>query len=596
MTRRWKLNAALLIAGFTAAAQVVSAADFQDVFAGALLGRVSDSSGVPQMGAAVFLYDRYQNLVRKSITGLDGRFGFPALPPDSYSVRVSLPRLFPAVRNRVEVKAGLSSVLEIHLASLFSSVDVSYAIPNGSMSDDWKWALRSAAATRPVTRLLPSLPGSSSSKDPRKGVFSSTQGIVSLSGGDSDLTSDTGGVQDFGTGFAISTDLYGRHQLQLAGAVGQSLRSGMPLAGLQATFLPGAANGGGLHGPEVSLSIFQISLPNQNAMTAEAIDGGVALRSMGLSVYDQADPFTSLHVEYGGAVEAIDFYSHVARFSPFVRGTFSLGEVGNLVTSFSSGRRPLELYQHQGGAEADLATLVNTFTGLPQLAVNDRTLRLQDTQSAEAGFVRSSGARTFGISGFFENVRDGRLNIAGAINAVSDSNVLTDPGSQTSIFDIGNYSRHGFVASADQKIGQNLDFTLAYGRMGGFVAKPGVIPAGATGSFLDQADHNVASLNVQAVLPRSATHLAANYGWADSNAIVPQHLFTTQHLYVTPGLNFIIRQPLPGITGWGGRLELTAEVRNLLAQGYVPITTADGRTLLLLQAPRALRGGVSFIF
>jgi hypothetical protein len=58
----------------------------------------------------------------------------------------------------------------------------------------------------------------------------------------------------------------------------------------------------------------------------------------------------------------------------------------------------------------------------------------------------------------------------------------------------------------------------------------------------------------------------------------------------------MVRQPLPGFLGFGGRLELTAEVRNLLAQGYVPVTTADGRTLLLVQAPRALRGGVSFVF
>jgi len=171
-----------------------------------------------------------------------------------------------------------------------------------------------------------------------------------------------------------------------------------------------------------------------------------------------------------------------------------------------------------------------------------------------------------------------------------------DPGSETSIFDIGNYNRHGFVFSGAQKVGQRIDFTLVYGRMGGFTAKGGPLDANATPSFLDRADHNVASLNMQAVLPFSATQLVATYGWADSHVIVPEHLFTTQQLYVTPGLNFVVRQPLPGFLGFGGRLELTAEVRNLLAQGYVPVTTADGRTLLLVQAPRALRGGVNFIF
>jgi hypothetical protein len=41
---------------------------------------------------------------------------------------------------------------------------------------------------------------------------------------------------------------------------------------------------------------------------------------------------------------------------------------------------------------------------------------------------------------------------------------------------------------------------------------------------------------------------------------------------------------------------MTAEARNLMAQGYLPITTPDGRRLWLVQFPRSLRGGLSFIF
>ena len=45
-----------------------------------------------------------------------------------------------------------------------------------------------------------------------------------------------------------------------------------------------------------------------------------------------------------------------------------------------------------------------------------------------------------------------------------------------------------------------------------------------------------------------------------------------------------------------GRLEASADLRNLLAQGYLPLAAGDGRRLLLVQSPRALRGGLSFIF
>jgi hypothetical protein len=44
-----------------------------------------------------------------------------------------------------------------------------------------------------------------------------------------------------------------------------------------------------------------------------------------------------------------------------------------------------------------------------------------------------------------------------------------------------------------------------------------------------------------------------------------------------------------------GRLEATAELQNGLAQGYLPISQG-GQQVMLVQSPRALRGGLSFIF
>jgi len=37
-------------------------------------------------------------------------------------------------------------------------------------------------------------------------------------------------------------------------------------------------------------------------------------------------------------------------------------------------------------------------------------------------------------------------------------------------------------------------------------------------------------------------------------------------------------------------------VRNLLAQGYVPVLGQDGRTVYLVQSARSIRGGVAFSF
>jgi hypothetical protein len=61
-------------------------------------------------------------------------------------------------------------------------------------------------------------------------------------------------------------------------------------------------------------------------------------------------------------------------------------------------------------------------------------------------------------------------------------------------------------------------------------------------------------------------------------------------------LSFYVRQAVR----WGNRLppglEATVDVTNLLAQGYLPFLSADGRTLFLAQSPRAIQGGVSFTF
>jgi hypothetical protein len=45
-----------------------------------------------------------------------------------------------------------------------------------------------------------------------------------------------------------------------------------------------------------------------------------------------------------------------------------------------------------------------------------------------------------------------------------------------------------------------------------------------------------------------------------------------------------------------GHLEASAEMRNLLAQGYLPINLNRGGTLLLVNTPRSVRGGLSFVF
>jgi hypothetical protein len=105
----------------------------------------------------------------------------------------------------------------------------------------------------------------------------------------------------------------------------------------------------------------------------------------------------------------------------------------------------------------------------------------------------------------------------------------------------------------------------------------------------------IASLGVRTTLPVINTRVIGNYEYVGDGAMIPRHIFSTQRLYAEPGLNVIVRQPLPSFLGYG-KFELSADLRNLLAQGYLPVGPADGHRTLLVQSPRAVRGGLNFIF
>ena len=94
----------------------------------------------------------------------------------------------------------------------------------------------------------------------------------------------------------------------------------------------------------------------------------------------------------------------------------------------------------------------------------------------------------------------------------------------------------------------------------------------------------------------TGTRVMSSYGWTDPRTMMPDHVFMTQDVNQSTGWNVRVRQPLPFLPAlMGGRLEATAEMRNLLAQGYLPIQ-AGGRTALLTNSPKMIRGGLAFIF
>ena len=572
---------------------------------GSIAGIVRNNTGVPQMGATVFLFNRSERLVEQALTNERGIFGFQALTPDLYSIRVSLASFVPAVKQKITVQPGMQSLLYVNLASVLSSIELVYAAPGQGalMSDDWKWVLKESASTRPVLRLLPG--ASVSDPDlrdkPSGGVFSDTRGVLNLSGGDPGSLGGVSSAADLGTAFALSTSVFGRNQVQLSGNVGYSARAGMPAAGFRTSY-----SREGL-GPEVSVTVQQVYLPARSGMAPSPgqTDGVPALRTMSVSMHDSLAVSEALRLDYGGSLDSVSFMDHVNYLSKYARLTYSLGAAGQLRAAYSSGAPPAQLLVEsqtadghvRGEAEAlaeDLAALAL----LPRISLLDGHAAVQRSQNFELGYEKKIHATTVNLTGYRETVSNAAMTVVAPDDFFTVGDVLPDISSRSSILDAGSYRRSGFAASVSQALGDRVLLGSSFGS-GGALAMTDELSSPAADdlrSKLHGTQRFWASARASAKLPVTGTMISGSYQWMDYNdAVMPDHLYLTQSVYSETGLNVRVRQPIPALPGMPGRLEATAELRNGLAQGYLPVTEG-GQRVLLVPSPRALRGGLSFIF
>jgi hypothetical protein len=413
-----------------------------------------------------------------------------------------------------------------------------------------------------------------------------------------------------GTGFALSTNILGKNQLQVAGSLSDSSNFESAPMSLGVTYSRNSESGFG-RPPEVTLTVSQLGrlgphVPGAPGLpTGAVLNGDTVIRTMSLSMYQVLDPTENVHLEYGMSGQSIDYLQHTSRVSPFARVTADVGKVGEVLAAYSDGSRPDELLAHserasdldlQADRDSDFTHTVNALGQMPQLSSRNGRLHLQRTENYELGYKKAARCTTFAASAFRERVVNGRISVAGDLSPLDSGNLLSDGVSTTSTLNVGAYQRLGFIASVNQRVSESLDLALSYGRMGGFSANATGLGPNSTQSFLEQGTHNIAAVNVRSQLPGVKTQIAADYGWIDNGSVIPSHVFVTQQASLTPGLNIYFRQPLPSFFGMPGRLEFTADLRNLLAQGYLPFETAGGQRLLVVQAPRAIRGGLNFIF
>ena len=189
---------------------------------GRLAGIVSDDHGNPLMGATVMIVGPLLTAaastgdqVERVITDAKGKFSVGNLIPGWYSLQIVSPTRIPAHKNGVKVEAGQTSTLKFVLADAFAPLR--FQVPDkdtAPLGDDWKWVLRTSAATRPILRYHHDTPATT---DPSSPVPADQRliGVVPGPSGLDPMASDQG----MGTVFAYVRHLSPDSDLMTVGSL-----------------------------------------------------------------------------------------------------------------------------------------------------------------------------------------------------------------------------------------------------------------------------------------------------------------------------------------------------------------------------------------
>jgi hypothetical protein len=588
------------VAGLLAAALIpvspLLAADPPIRFSGVLSGLVTDTAGKPQPGALVTLFNKQDRLLQRSATDMGGTFSFDELIPDLYSVRVTFASFVPALKDRVIVKPGMRSLLEVNLSRVFSSVQIVSTVPaaGGLMSDDWKWTLRSDAALRPILRFLPAAglnrPALEANRD-AAAMFSGSHGLLSISASDGAQAVNETGQADLGTQFAFATSVHGGNHVQVSGNVGYGAASGVPDAAFRTTYSRQFLG----TSPAVSVTMRQLYVPFRATQSGDSPISAPSLRTLAVSYADKTEISDDLTAEYGFELDMVSFVDRLHYLSPYARLNYAVGH-GKVDFTWTSGNARPELGISSDDPNADLHRDLAALSLVPRITLADGRTKVQRGDNYEIGVTQKFGSREYRVAAYNERVSNTSLMIANPDVAGFSGELTPDLFSNSALFNAGTFDSTGYMASVTQNMGDDFRVSATWGSLG-------VIEAHQT-SLIESGDdlrRSIGSGNRSAVTLRASgtmrhtrTRFVTSYQWANYRSAMPGPQYSTGSSRPEPGFNVMLRQPIPSLFGW--KLEASAEVRNLLAQGYLPLAMAGGQQLLLVNTPRTFRGGLAFVF
>ena len=537
---------------------------------GSISGYVRSAAGVPQMGALVEILSSAAQ-PQKVFTNERGFYTAAGLLPGIYSIKVTAPSFLPSLRERLGLRSGSALVVNITLNTLFEALEM-VPLRGVADDDDWKWTLRSVA-NRPVLRVLDD--GTSVVAASEAGQNHDLKARLSFLAGSPSV--GYGSSSDMSTGFSVERSIFSTGRLALKGNVGYGTSN--PDAVLRTSYSHRMADGSL---PQISFTMRRLAAPDASLHSA-------GLQALAVTTSDDVTLGNVLELEFGSEMQTIQFMGRLNAVRPFGAADLHLSPNTVLEYRYASSVPNSRAEKGFDSAPADLSE-----SG-PRVSMADFAPALERAHHHEISLSQRAGKTSVQAAVYSDRVVNPALTGVGTIGT-EGGEVLPDIYSGTFTYQGRDLETTGLRVALQRKLTSDLLATLDY-------AYGGVLDLGRSDAELQDARQwlrverrQALAAKLTGTVPHTKTHWIASYRWVSGQALTPVDMFNASAGQADPYLNLFVRQPLPGTGSLPCKMEALVEVRNLLAEGYVPVMGQDGRTLYLVQSARSVRGGLAFTF
>jgi Carboxypeptidase regulatory-like domain len=550
---------------------------------GAISGYVRDGSGAPQMGAAVEILGSAAQAL-KVFTDDRGFYSVASLLPGTYSVKVSAPSFLPTLREKIGVRAGAKLMVNVTLTTLFEAIQL-VPLRSPVEDDDWKWTLRSVA-NRPILRVL---------EDGTTVVAQTGESAAdrNLKGSLSFLAGSPGqgfGSPDMSAGFAVERSLLSSGTVRLNGNIGYGASGQrIPAAVLRTTY---TNRFNGVFEPSVAITALRLNSPDLNTMPSGT------LQALSVTSSDRIVFGNKLEMKLGSELQTIQFMGRVHAFKPFGSADLHLTPDTVLEYQYASSVPSTRLENRLGGDRSDDDRFESASSDLsetaPRMSIAEFSPAVERARHQEVSISQRIGKNNVQVAFYSDRIIDPALAGLGEVSAESGE-VLPDVYSSTFTYRGNDYATRGMRVVLQRKLLSDLTATLDYAYGGALdLSRPDVQLQDAR-EWIRAEKRQAVAAKFSGTVPKAKTHWVASYRYTGGHTLTPVDLFDSSAGQSDPYLNLFIRQPIPA-SFLTGHMEILMDLRNLLAQGYVPVMARDGHTVYLVQSARSVRGGVAFSF